>query len=1274
MTFSDLRALHALIGVAIDDIERIYRPNQPAGSRCGSQSSARPTPVSSPISTSTTTSSCSSTNTTDSDAEESGDTDFSLPPTPVSPVMSPSLSINSVRFANGNGRMKKGRGRAATVSSVPQSQVGSPGIMPPPILKQPPLDWPPLDMPMPTPVAVAAASPQPKALTISSPSHLTVPSTPSHSQVTTDHKDNQSGRIPSHLSYSPHTLINPSDEPQNDSISPSPSRRHMEIDVGSREGTPRHQEWKKKCENLTAHPQVINAVNRIVAACGQMAAMVQKPFLTMCDAAMGYHLPSCLRFLEASHIVEILREAGPQGLHVDDIAKSISSGNVYSGEGIIDSNKLSHILRLLATHHIGKEVLPDVFANNRLSSVIDSGKSWRDLVMATPGGKNGPEKKYEDTDGAAAFIGLCTDELFKASAYLTDCYLYPLFSQPISPTKPSFPEDSSDAIPPVPPLPPQPQHLLSAPASNGGPLGMHSSNDSTTSLLSPITRLRKKKSEIGLSINVPASQPNINGPMTFAQNPLQGSPTSASSSTKKGHFRMHSRNSSYASSMTNSDTTGTPPPPLTPSRPSILKRISNRSISSTLELPPRSPLPPLSIIPPVQPPQTPRSPISRTTPSHSLAGAFGTPKSTPARERAQTLDGSGPDLLSTPKSNPHSRNREMATPKSTPSKHSTSSMAGLTISVPENGRRTSPPTPKSPLMTRKQSTPVSMPRVNVNVAEGEYPQMGQSNGHGLLGPAFDFQPPSLVGSPKSRTFPGSVSASPAPTYHESSRKYASPIPPPIPTKSSMRSLRSSANASTTSLASLGETRVRKASGQSVTEGSEMYAPFNVAFNTKMRYFEWLEKSENAFRLKRFGKAMTGTAGWEVPGSVITAFPWHELPRRSVVVDVGGGIGSASMLLANAFPHLRFVIQDRPPVVEMGSAAWRARYPEILDSGRAVFQPHDFFKPQPPFPATLNCELLTQESESASETEGCETIGRHGSERSAPPSVFLMRVITHDWPDSYVTRILLRLRQAAGANTRLVLADFVLPLACVDDVEEVAFPKVEDTTNGRDALKHPGSFLPGTVRTLAPEDTPLLPNLGKASANAYWLDLTMRSMFNSQERTLREFCALTLTAGWKIVQVIRAEGSVFGHLTAIPVEIPGETLRSPILNEPDEDSPPFGMQVSPDSQNTTSATSPPMNETFLSSVDLPSEAVIRQSILSGFIKMNNRKGAEPGKGKRRGRERSSTFTGQRSAPGKDSKGGEVKKGFRSIIRMLSKSQLRPGPTEGSSASRTPVERT
>jgi hypothetical protein len=38
------------------------------------------------------------------------------------------------------------------------------------------------------------------------------------------------------------------------------------------------------------------------------------------DATMAYHLPACMRVLETAHVVEILREAGPGGLHVDAIA------------------------------------------------------------------------------------------------------------------------------------------------------------------------------------------------------------------------------------------------------------------------------------------------------------------------------------------------------------------------------------------------------------------------------------------------------------------------------------------------------------------------------------------------------------------------------------------------------------------------------------------------------------------------------------------------------------------------------------------------------------------------------------------------------------------------------------------------------------------------------------------------------------------------------------------------------------------------------------------
>lgn len=48
----------------------------------------------------------------------------------------------------------------------------------------------------------------------------------------------------------------------------------------------------------------------------------------------------------------------------------------------------------------------------------------------------------------------------------------------------------------------------------------------------------------------------------------------------------------------------------------------------------------------------------------------------------------------------------------------------------------------------------------------------------------------------------------------------------------------------------------------------MHAPFNLAFRTDAPYFQWLETSENQARFKRFGKAMTGTSAWEVPGAIV----------------------------------------------------------------------------------------------------------------------------------------------------------------------------------------------------------------------------------------------------------------------------------------------------------------------------------------------------------------------------------------------------------------------
>ena len=47
--------------------------------------------------------------------------------------------------------------------------------------------------------------------------------------------------------------------------------------------------------------------------------------------------------------------------------------------------------------------------------------------------------------------------------------------------------------------------------------------------------------------------------------------------------------------------------------------------------------------------------------------------------------------------------------------------------------------------------------------------------------------------------------------------------------------------------------------------------------------------------------------------------WDQLPKGGVVVDVGGGIGSTTMALADAHKHLRYIVQDRGAVIKDGIA-------------------------------------------------------------------------------------------------------------------------------------------------------------------------------------------------------------------------------------------------------------------------------------------------------------------------------------------------------------------
>lgn len=122
---------------------------------------------------------------------------------------------------------------------------------------------------------------------------------------------------------------------------------------------------------------------------------------------------------------------------------------------------------------------------------------------------------------------------------------------------------------------------------------------------------------------------------------------------------------------------------------------------------------------------------------------------------------------------------------------------------------------------------------------------------------------------------------------------------------------------------------------------------NRAFHMSSNLFEWYEQPENSLRFKRFSSAMDGARRVSPPEAVLQGglidsqcqkqvrqdgitigFDWSSLPPDSQILDVGGGIGSTSLVIAKNYPMLRTVIQDRPPVVRRGEEVC-SRYTSLI---------------------------------------------------------------------------------------------------------------------------------------------------------------------------------------------------------------------------------------------------------------------------------------------------------------------------------------------------------
>ncbi|EMD39048.1 hypothetical protein CERSUDRAFT_47409 [Gelatoporia subvermispora B] len=253
--------------------------------------------------------------------------------------------------------------------------------------------------------------------------------------------------------------------------------------------------------------------------------------------------------------------------------------------------------------------------------------------------------------------------------------------------------------------------------------------------------------------------------------------------------------------------------------------------------------------------------------------------------------------------------------------------------------------------------------------------------------------------------------------------------------------------------------------------------FNCAFETGLGVFQCNSAMKNYEVLcRRVLHSKTDSSQFTSMLTFPSDFNWDALPESSLVVDVGGGIGTMVLTLSGVYQHLRYVVQDLSATVEQGIQ--EDQQPHALMSGLVQFQKHNVFEPQPVQNA----------------------------------SVLILRGVLHDWSDRYAIKIIRLLREAASPETKLLVVDCIVRYTC------------SDNTDAKGIL--------GADQVDAPR--PLLGNYGIGGGVDYKLDIQMMAIVNGCERTLRQFVDILRSCGWRLDSVTRSEGEQLQQLIASPL--------------------------------------------------------------------------------------------------------------------------------------------